>query len=189
MGSSYYRVLADPTKNDRWFLDDPLAENGQVIDAREFTRGTFYEGPRPAVVPIAQSGKVANFNFGAFDMPVTSERIAGTIQSFALNGIQVFPVTINSQDDRFAIINVLAKLRCLDEKLSEIMRWEPEDGRPDEVGQYRMITNLRIDPQRCRGSHVFRVEGWEIALIVSGDVKNAIECDCELGAAFAPVST
>jgi hypothetical protein len=52
----------------------------------------------------------------------------------------------------------------------------------------RMITNLRIDPHCCGNAHIFRIEGWEIALIVSCELKAAIEGFDDLGIIFDPVS-
>ena len=41
---------------DQWFLDEPRAENGDEIDAREFTDGMTYSGTLPVRVPIYKSG-------------------------------------------------------------------------------------------------------------------------------------
>jgi hypothetical protein len=186
--SSFYRVLADPNKKARWFLDEPCGQEGQVIDAREFTQGSPYHGPKPVLVPVGQLGNIVNFNFAAFDMPVVSERVAHIIHTYAMGNVQSFPVMIDNAKGRFEIINVLTRIQCLDEQLSETLKWKPEDGRPDKVGQFRMVTNLRIDPECCHSAHIFRVEGWEIALIVSCDLKAAIEDIDDLGVIFDPVS-
>ena len=75
----------------------------------------------------------------------------------------------------------------MDETRSEIMRWKHEDGRPDKVGRYRMVGNLTIDPTRVRNRHIFRIDDWEIALIVSERLKIALEAIPELGVVFSPV--
>jgi hypothetical protein len=185
MTSSFFRVLADPKKS-RWFLDEPLSATGQVIDARQFTQGSRYEGPTPMSVPIAQPGPVVNFNLAAFDMPVTSEHIAGILRQFS-HDFQCFPIAVDKNKTSFQIVNATARVKCLDESRSEIVKWKPEDGRPERVGCYRMVTNLWIEPRACRNQHVFRVEGWEIALIVSDEVKEAIESTPDLGVVFGPV--
>jgi hypothetical protein len=186
--NSFYRVLGDSSKKGRWFLDEPHDEDNQIIDARQFTQGVSYHGPKPIYVPVAQEGNAVAFNLAAFDMPVVSPYIARIIREYAKNDVQCFPVMIGEEIQGFEIINVSAKLQCLDEQLSETLKWKSGDGRPDKVGQLRMVTNLRIDPQKCRDASIFRVDGWEIALIVSDGLKAAMERVDDLGVIFDPVS-
>lgn len=62
-----------------------------------------------------------------------------------------------------------------------------KDGRPEKVGQYLMVTNLTINPDRTDGQDIFRIRGWEIALIVSEEIKRSIEGMPNLGVVFDPV--
>jgi hypothetical protein len=70
---------------------------------------------------------------------------------------------------------VATTIKCVDEKESDIMWWTEADERPDKIGQYRMITKLKIVPDLVQESQMFRVEGWEIALVISETVKVALE--------------
>jgi len=186
---TFYQVLADDSRYpNRWFLDEPRTEDGQLIDAREFRYGRPYQGPIPANVPVQQNGKCVAFNLAAFDMPVVVDQTALNIQQCARDNVQCFPVVIDQDRGGFQIVNAVARVKCLDEARSEIMKWRPEDGRPDKLGCYRMVTNLRIDPWACRNKHIFRIEGWEIALIISHEIREAIETTADLGVVFAPVS-
>jgi hypothetical protein len=51
----------------------------------------------------------------------------------------------------------------------------PEDGLPEKVGQYYAVDDLRIDPTKPGDTRMFRTEGWPLALIVSEDIKMALE--------------
>lgn len=184
--ASFFRVLADPNRPRRWFLGEPRTKEGGIIDARKFTQGTRYDGPAPVTVPVGQQGEVVCFNLAAFDMPIVSESVARIIWSHAAPNVQSFPVTIDRHG--FEIINVTANIDCIDEAASQIVKWKPEDGRPDKVGCYRMITNLRINPLACADYSILRIKGWEIALIVSGDIKEAVENVPDLGVMFSSVS-
>jgi len=185
----YYDVKTDDTRHsDRWFLDEPRSEDGGEIDAREFTYGKSYDGPRPANVPIQYQGKPVAFNFAAFDMPVVSERIASAIEEIAPGQVQRFPVLIDSRIPGYEILNAVCTEACLDESRAEVLKWLLEDGRPEKIGEYRMVVNLKIDSARARGRHVLRIRGWEVALIVSSDVKRAIEAEENLGIVFDDVS-
>jgi Immunity protein family (Imm11) len=184
----YYRILADDRRfPDRWFLDEPVANGGNEIDAREFAYGRSYTGPLPVNVPVQCDGRKVQFNLAAFDMPVVSEEIAHLVAKIACAEVECFPVTIGGAIPGYAILNAVCREACVDESRSEILRWNPEDGRPDKVGRYRMVSNLTIDPARAQNRHLFRVEDWEVALIVSDKVKEALEDIPNLGVVFAPV--
>jgi len=65
--------------------------------------------------------------------------------------------------------------------------WKPEDGRPEKVGSYRVIDDLRIDPSKVQGAHLFRPWGWLVALIVSEELKVAMEALGGIGPDFVEV--
>jgi len=183
----YYRIVADPTCTDRWYLDEPVDVNGCAVDAREFTGALYYRGPALSSIPIQVPGRRVAFNLGAFDMPVVSEEIGRVIKRIAGDDVQQIPAHIDSHIRGYEVLNVLASETCIDENRSEIVKWNDKDGRQDRIGEYRMVTNLTIDPRRVRGKDVFRIAGWEIALIVSSKVVDAIRATPDLGVCFQPV--
>jgi hypothetical protein len=77
---------------------------------------------------------------------------------------------------------------CVDEAESGARRWGPEDGRPDKIGEYLEFMQLTIDPSRIEGSHVFRIWGSVVELIVSDAVKSAVEKVANLGIVFKSVT-
>jgi hypothetical protein len=184
----YYRILADDTRYpNRWFLDEPVAASGEQIDARQFTYGLPYVGPLPELVPIDQTGREVAFNLAAFDMPVVTEQLARTVRSISPGEVESFPVTIGTSLPGFVILNAVCREAAMDESRTEILRWKPEDGRPDKVGRYRTVTNLAIDAARTHNRHIFRVYDWEIALIVSERLREALNDIEDLGITFSPV--
>jgi len=62
-----------------------------------------------------------------------------------------------------------------------------EDGAPHKVGKYRDVRDMRIDKVKVGNARVFRPEGWSSALIVSQEIKNALEDMGVTGARFAEV--
>lgn len=183
----FFRVIANPTFRDPWFLDEPQSEDGTVIDAREFTRGEPYAGLVPVRLPIAQPGQVTEFTFAAFDMPVVSNRVGTILERVAPNEIERIPVVVGSSHRGFEILNVTSKAKCLDESRSQVLKWKLEDRRPDRVGKYRMVTGITIEPNCVSGKHIFRIKGWEIALIVSEVLKDAIQDVPNLAVIFETV--
>lgn len=157
------------------------------IDAREFTEGRRYSGPSPYRIPF-QDGRRVAFNLGSLDMPVVTTEIADILQELAPGDIERFPVTIGSNIAGYEIINAIHHRRCVNEEYSGVTKWTLDDHRADLAGQYRSIDHLVIDPSRTGGSHIFRLWGSLIELIVAEDIKLAIEPIQNLGVVFDPVT-
>lgn len=77
---------------------------------------------------------------------------------------------------RLAMLVGVLELRCIDDaRCGEARHWMPEDGQPEKVGQYHVVSGLRIDPTKGGDAHIFRTWGWTVALIVSEELKEAME--------------
>jgi anthranilate phosphoribosyltransferase len=55
------------------------------------------------------------------------------------------------------------------------------------MGQYEGVHGLRIDPTKVGAARVFRTWGWTIALIVSEELKEALERIRATGTKFKEV--
>lgn len=187
--NQFYRVRSDDERYPgQWFLDYPISMGGQAIDPREFTSGKPYKGPRPTALQIRNTGEEIAFSLAAFDMPIVSDPVAKTLARMCCSEIELFSVEIPRSRGNFAILNVIHSLACLDEARSEFTRWQPGDHRPDLVGQYHWVSKIRIDPGLTEDSHIFRIVGWQIALIVSQPLKEKLEAIPRLGVLFECVS-
>jgi hypothetical protein len=120
-------------------------------------------------------------------MQVATRALCSLLERTAPNEIECFPIAIPGAKASYAILNVVSKVDCLDEKASETVKWIASDGRPDKIGQYRSVSRLIIDPNRAIGHQVFRIARWEIALIVSNTIKCALEQHEHLGVVFQRV--
>jgi len=189
---TYFEIKTDDiTCSDRWHLDMPRDAKGIEIDPRVFVHGETYNGVRPASVAIDAKypGREVQFNLAAFDMPVVSASVAGIIANIAPASIERFVISIPLAQEEYVILNVTQRARCVDEQRTEyVAKWMSGDMRPDKVGHYKALGGLQIDPCRTHGLHVFRVEGWVIALVVSERVKLALEKVRDLGVTFVPVT-
>lgn len=181
----FYRVYSDyATLPDQWFLDDPRTVDDDEIDARDFTEGLPYKGPLPALMPVQHKGKEVAFSLSAFDMPVVSKVVADAVQRIAPGEAEFFPVTITGAKGNYQILNAICRAECLDEARSEFTIWTEEDNNPEMLGNYRMISTIRIDPGRTDGHHILRIARWPLALLVSETLKRAIEDVPNLGVVF-----
>ncbi len=88
------------------------------------------------------------------------------------------------------MLNAVRVIRCLDEKRSEFIKWTEHDHRADLAGKYRQVTKLVLIPGAIPpDAHIFRVDGWEVALIVSEVVKVAMESVGCFGAKFTELAS
>lgn len=185
---AFYRVYPDfGQHSDQWFLDDPQTVEGEEIDARDFTEGLPYRGPTPFRIPIAQPGKEVAFALGAFDMPVVSTAVAEAIERLAPGEAEFFPIEIAGAKNQYRILNAICRAECLDEARSEFTMWSAQDNNPEMLGNYKMISTIRLEPARAEGRHIFRLARWPLALLVSETLKREIEDIPDLGVVFESV--
>ena len=161
----YFRVTVDPAIGTQWFPEEPVGEDGTVLDARLFTSCRPFSGSGVRL-RTKQDGVMLPLNFGPFDIPVARRALAERIARLAPDDVQVVPATTDS-GEACGIVNVLTCRDCIDELASVGTRWAPGDGRPDKVGQFRMITRLVVDAGKAGGAQVLRLTGWLTPLIVS----------------------
>jgi hypothetical protein len=182
----YYRLLSDPSAASRWHLGSPIDLLGNQVDPRTFTRGTPVVEHAVLQVPVRRPGDEVGFNFCDFDMVVTPARVNAKLEGLVGTAVQRIPVRVNSTEG-LEILNICDVVCCVDETRSQFTRWCDADGRPDKIGQFRMIVKLRIDSAAAAGHHIFRVEGWPIALIVSERVKELFESEHLTGLVYERV--
>src|SRR5215211_2754322 len=184
----YYRLVSDLKAQGRWFLGQPEHRSGVEVNPGIFTRGVPVEIAKPLYVPIKHPGRPLDFTFAAFEIPVVTPGLAATIAAMSPQAVQRIPVRVEAQNQEYEILNVTTTVACLDERKSYVERWTERDGWSDKVGQYKLILDLTVDPERARPHHIFRLGGWRVSLIVSHDLKDILEREAATGVAFIPAS-
>lgn len=159
----------------------------EVDDPRSFNEGRPVHVEGHLKIPIQQAGKPLDFTLTALSVPIIHVRVAEVFRELAPDDVQLIPVDIQGYPDQYLLFVVTQLVRCIDEKASEVQFWMPEDGLPEKVGRYYAVDNLRIDAKRTGDTKVFRTEGWPLALIVSEDIKQALERVKATGVKFTPV--
>ncbi|HEX8699339.1 MAG TPA: DUF1629 domain-containing protein [Myxococcaceae bacterium] len=140
-------------------------------------------------VPIRAQGRPHDLTFAAFDVPVVSARVASILTALAPGDVQLLEVDIDSQSEQYFLLNVTRVVKCIDDRASaEVQYWTAEDGEPERVGEYQAVHGMRIDPARVGDAKVFRPWGWTVALIVSEDIKVALERAGVTGGKFKEVT-
>lgn len=185
----FYRML-DSLENqvhDRRYLGEPFDESGTLVDGWEFTMGRAFDVRSPLTIPQMKLGTALGFTFGALDMPVIRHDVGSLIDNLASKDIQRIPVTILKSHGCYEILNVIRTVECVDEIRSYVEKWTERDGRPDKLGQYSMVHDLHILSDHAKNVHLFRVKGWDVALICSEPMRRLFEDHDVTGVEFKKV--
>jgi hypothetical protein len=176
MPKRFFRLTDDVYVPHRWHLAPPTDSKGHELDDPiVFNRGRPVTVEGRLRIPVEQSGRALDFSEAGTKVPVVHVRLASLFAERARSDVQLLPVDIEGQSDQYLILVATRLIRCIDEKASRIRLWTHEDGLPDMVGKYASVRDMRIDKAKVGEAQVFRTEGWAGTLIVSGEIKEALE--------------
>ncbi|NPC71173.1 hypothetical protein HPP05_15580 [Corallococcus exiguus] len=189
MAARYFDLGMD-VQEGIWVLDPPWNDLRQEEeDPWMFTRGTPIQVQGPLTVPVVEPGRPLDFSWIAFGMtPVIHVKLANVLLEHAANEVQLIPVTVPKHPDQYVVLVTTRVIRCIDEQASEGVRfWGPQHGQPWRIGEYRSVDIMRIDKSKVGDAKIFRPWGTHAALIVSEDLKTAMERTRATGMYFTEV--
>jgi hypothetical protein len=175
----------------QWLIATPVpASGGEFDEPWMFGEGRVLQDPGPIKAQIDHPGERRTFVFTGIErVPIVSEAVANVFRVLAPDDVQLFPVTVEGESERHFVVNAVKTIDCIDEaNCREVQHYTEEDPFPEYAGQYRWIYGLRIDPAETEGAQVFRLKKFKTALIVSEEVKNALERVDSLGVDFERVT-
>lgn len=190
MPNRYFDLEQDLYVPGRWYPDEPTDGQGQEVDDLwQFTAGRPVHIEGSLRVPLLRPGKPVDFSTtGAGNTPLLHPRLAAVFADQAPHDVQLLPVEVEGQPEPYVLLVVTRLIQCIDDEAStRVEHWRPEDGRPDRTGTYRNVVGMRLDKTRVGDAKVFRPWGWRIALIVSEDIKDALERTGATGMKFTEV--
>ncbi|WP_375758590.1 imm11 family protein [Corallococcus exercitus] len=184
-----YFELSEDVQAGTWYLGDPVDDQGQEVeDPWQFRAGRPVSISGRLTVPIDQQGRALDFSTAGVGLaPVVHVQVASVFAELAPEDVQFIPVRIKGMPDQYVILVATKCILCIDEQASAVQFWTAEDGLPEKVGSYYAVDDLHIDVKKVGTTKVFRTEGWKIALIVSEDIKHALERIRATGVRFTPV--
>ncbi|WP_164014838.1 imm11 family protein [Pyxidicoccus trucidator] len=176
MPKRYFDLSDDVYFPGRWELGVPLDERGQKLWTWLFRSGERAALEGPIRIPVTIQGQALGFSVAGAAVPIIDEKAASVFAELAPEQVQLIPVAVESRSEKYFILNVLRVVKCIDDAAcKEVQLWTQEDEEPELVGEYRSVVGLRIDPEKAGDARVFRPWGWPVALIVSEDIKDALE--------------
>ncbi|HEX8706267.1 MAG TPA: DUF1629 domain-containing protein [Myxococcaceae bacterium] len=187
MPKRFFRLADDVYVPGRWHLDTPTDSQGRQVDDGQFSLGALVHATERLKIPVEIAGKPLDFTEAGIGIPVVHVRVATLFAELAPEDVQLLPVEVEGPLGQYFILVATRLIGCIDETASRFVRWTPEDGLPHKVGQYSIMYELRIDKTKVEGARVFRPEGWDVALVVSGEIKEALERMGATGTRFEEV--
>lgn len=178
MAGRFYKLTSTSTVPGRWHLAEPIDGQGrEVEDIWQFTQGHPVRVKDRLRVPLYRPGTPLDFTTTVVSAtPVIHPRVAAVFTELTGDEIQLVQVDAEAQPAPYFLLVATHLIRSIDDaRCAEVLYWAPEDGQPEKVGQYRSVAGLRIDKTKVGGTRVFRPWGWPVVLIVSEDLKDALE--------------
>ncbi len=175
----------------RWYLAEPTLPSGQEVeDIWAFTEGRHVDVRERLRIPLSRPGQPLDFDKTTVaGTPIISEPCAAVFRALAPKDVQLLPVEVEGQRASFFLLNVVRIVSCIDDAAcAEARRWTSEDGRPDLVGTYHVVAELRIDVSQVGEARVFRPWGYCPPILVAGEIKDALEREGLVGALFRDVT-
>jgi hypothetical protein len=186
--TGYFELRSDMRIPGRWVLKSPIDEQGAEVEPWQFTESRVLEVQSQLRLPVSHPGRELDFSLTGLGVVVVHGRVVQLFERMGIQDVQFLPAQVEGHSGPYFILNTLRVIRCIDDaRCEEVRYWKPENGQPEKVGEYRVVAGMRIDPTQVGDARIFRPWGWPVALIVSEDLKQAMEAEGVTGAQFIEV--
>ena len=180
----YFRLLDNINYPQRWYLGDLVPDNNNW----KFTYANKIDEALLASdleVEIYKSGNSMDYTTTeGYVVPIVSVALRKALEF--VKDVQFIPIQIEGQ--LYYIMVLCSVIYCVDESASEFEKYLENDSiSADKTGDYKSFYRMKIDERKTRFKDMFRLGGYDIAIIVSEKVKNEIENINPLTATFKEV--
>ena len=189
----YFRIRPDNNIGERWTLGDiNHVDNWLFIDPPV----NFME-PGSYSLSVKRCGSEVDYSLAGYaSVPVVSAKFRDALLGLPeidqpYMNVVFERVVIEGQDTalEYFVMIVETKKDCVNEVLSDCVVFEKDDPvRPDLAGQYRAFIKLILDGEKAASSHIFRLEKFLSALIVSEEIKRRLNSVGIIGAVYDTVN-
>ncbi|MBJ6764675.1 hypothetical protein JGU66_28235 [Myxococcaceae bacterium JPH2] len=189
MGRRFFDLGTDEYIDGRWYLGEPIGQDGQEVDdVWKFSDGLPIDISERLRFPVARPGKALDIEFAGVGLtPVVTERVAAVFRRLAPKDVQLFSVDVIGESGPYFLLNVIRKIRCIDDEASLDVQFRTSPEFKERIGEYRSVIGLRIDKSKVGDARVFRTWGWLTPIIVDEEVKEALEAAGSSGGKFDEV--
>jgi hypothetical protein len=185
---NWYELLEDVYVPGAWALRSPVDDKGERLNPWQFHKGRRAELTIRPRLPLARPGHPVDFSQTGLGITVVHARVVAIFERLGVRDVQFIPASVESQTETYFILNINRVIKCIDDRAcEEVVYWTPEDEQPAKVGEYRLVRGLRIDRSKVGDAHIFLPWGWYVAIIISEELKQALERERITGVKFTEV--
>jgi hypothetical protein len=189
MKGEFFEMLDDMKIRARRF-GSFASSTGEEILLWDCRYGRTVEWVGPVHVKLLKDGLPLDLSANSQCTWIASPRARQVLESVAPAAVQYIPLNVPGGSEPYFIANIIKRVACLDEKMSLVERWQPNNPiRPDLVGQVSTVIDLHIDPARAAGEHLFRLDEKDFFTLVSKKLKEALEQAGITGLKFQSVTS
>ena len=178
---SYYEILRSFPEGC-WHLGSLFDANENEVDLADLTNGKPVDVAEPLIIHQYRRGNPMDFTLAGFNVPVVYEETAKTLRIVADQDLQVISTRAAHSRQKFAILNLLTTLPCLDEARTHVLLRPPHERA--SKGKYESVGDIFVDPRIVQGHDLFRIQDWSIPLFCSKRVRDILEAQGGLGIEF-----
>lgn len=187
MSQRFFELDDDMYIPHRWHLAVPRNAEGDKVDDSLFMLGEPVHMPNRLRIPLESPGTPLDYTEAGIGTPVVHVRVASLFSKVAPDDVQLLPVDVEDHPDQYFILVATRLIDCIDEEASHFVRWTSGTGAPRKDSRYAIMYELRIDKSKVSNAQMFRCEGRRTALIISEDIKSALEAMGATGPKFTEV--
>jgi hypothetical protein len=189
MPNEYFEMLDDMKLQAARLLGDLLTPDGAEVMRWDCSFGKHVDWTGPLAAKVVKDGRPLDLSSNTWRTWIVSSKAKQVIEDVAPDSVQYLPLNINNDCGLYFVANIVRRVACLDEKLTHVERRPLEDKkRPDLAGKISMLLDLHILPERANGEHLFRLEERPVHVVLSRQLKEALEQAAVSGIKFQSVT-
>lgn len=185
--TKYFNVTVGWVAGESLTVDRLCDDAGEPLDESTLVQCIPCRARLPLRYEARKGGRVYDWNWGLFLLPIIRSAIAEQLLEVAGADVELVPLEVPGVEEPMSVVNILSRPDCVDElRSAEVRRFTAADGDPERVGKYKWVGGLIVDPLRVGGANLFRVAGYEIAMVASRRFVDVARRAAWTGIDFAP---
>ena len=181
----YYSMLEDDDDDDAMSIDiQHLKVDGSWHDIWIYGRCETADSYVPFKFQ-SEEGELRDFNLTFNNIPLVSERFKRLLDPLVGSAVQFIGTELAGE--KLFVLNVLERCDAMDLDNCIVTR-RKRSGPSGEANAITGVINLRIDPARAAGRQIFRLEKWNIPIIVSEQIEQIAVKEGVTGVSFERVA-
>ena len=179
---SFHEIVTEADQSS-WHLDEFVDADGAAVDLTLFTSSQTVQLASPLRCKVSTEGREMDFTLSPFGAPIAIRALSQQLAALAPHDLQMVPLIVDGSSNSFDLVNVLPRLRALDDERSIGGRWPSGSGSP---GKWLYVVHAALKPHAVRGHSLFRVNGWTPAIFCTDAVRQVLEPREWTGMQFRP---